>query len=138
MGFRVIIQLILLGICAIILVLAASLEVTPDSTDKVNLGGWTLPELCQSKRIFGIDCPGCGLTRSFIFMAHGEASAAFSIHPTGALMFVGVVIAIPFLATNAIWIYRGNRSLVSELGISVIVLVVTVMIAVQWIFRLVT
>jgi len=30
-----------------------------------------MPELCASKRIFDLPCPGCGLTRSFISISHG-------------------------------------------------------------------
>jgi hypothetical protein len=133
---RVAIQFILLSICVTILALAANLEVNPQATEQVALSGWTLPELCQSKRLFQFDCPGCGLTRSFIYMAHGEVPAAFKMHPTGAMLFVAIILAIPFLAINAVWIYRGNRSLIGELGISMLVLVSTVMLMVQWLIRL--
>lgn len=70
-------------------------------------------------------------------MAHGEVPAAFKLHPTGAILFMGVILAIPFLAVNAVWIYRGNRSLVGDLGISVLVLICTVMLMLQWLIRLV-
>lgn len=133
---RVAIQFILFSICVATLALAANLEVNPQATEQVALGSWTLPELCQSKRVFQIDCPGCGLTRSFIFMAHGEVLAAFKMHPTGAILFLGIILAIPFFAINAAWIYRGNRSLIGELGISILVLVSTVMLMVQWLIRL--
>lgn len=133
---RVALQLILLSLCVVVLSLAATLEVTPAKVDQVTLGGWTLPELCQSKRLLRIDCPGCGLTRSFIYMAHGDVPAAFKMHPVGALLFVGTILAVPFLAINAVWIYRGNRSLIGELGISVLVMLCTVGLIIQWIIRL--
>ncbi len=36
---------------------------------------------CLNKQIFGIECPGCGLQRSVIFLLNGEFGAAFAIYP---------------------------------------------------------
>jgi len=132
---RVSLQLLLLSVCVAVLGVAAMLRVAPESTDQVVLGGWTLPELCQSKRLFQMNCPGCGLTRSFIYMAHGEFLAALRIHAVGALMFVGVLILIPFFAANSIIIARGGKSLVGEQAIGWLVFVNTILLLAHWLVR---
>jgi hypothetical protein len=60
--------------------------------------GWKLqlPETCMSRLIFGISCPGCGLTRSFVAMAHGEFDLAARANPMGPVLFVLCWLQIPY------------------------------------------
>ena len=46
-----------------------------------------MPSLCAFHQITGLPCPGCGLTRSWVSMAHGHFSDAFVWHPLGPLLF---------------------------------------------------
>ncbi len=55
-----------------------------------------LPETCMSRRIFGISCPGCGLTRSFVAMAHGQIDMAIGANATGPMLFVLCWLQIPY------------------------------------------
>ena len=43
-----------------------------------------MPELCSFRRCTGMDCAGCGLTRCFIAMGHGDVPRAWSYNPAGA------------------------------------------------------
>ncbi len=36
---------------------------------------------CLNKRLFGVDCPGCGIQRSIDLLFHGEFLAAFKMYP---------------------------------------------------------
>ena len=36
---------------------------------------------CFTKKIFGFDCPGCGLQRSAAFLIQGDFVAAFKMYP---------------------------------------------------------
>ena len=36
---------------------------------------------CMFKKMFGIECIGCGIQRSFDLVIHGQFSAAFKIFP---------------------------------------------------------
>lgn len=36
---------------------------------------------CFTKKIFGIDCPGCGLQRGVAFILKGDFSAAWDMYP---------------------------------------------------------
>jgi hypothetical protein len=56
----------------------------------------TLPDACWSHRIFGLPCPGCGLTRSFVAMAHDGVKSAFQFHPLGPVLFVMCCFQIPY------------------------------------------
>lgn len=42
--------------------------------------------LCPLKGMLGIPCATCGMTRAFVFLAHGDAGAAFQASPFGALL----------------------------------------------------
>jgi hypothetical protein len=47
-----------------------------------------LPALCLTKRMFGIPCPGCGLTHSWVAAAHGEFAASLAANPFGLLLML--------------------------------------------------
>lgn len=36
---------------------------------------------CFTKKLFGFDCPGCGLQRSLVFLVQGDFVAAFKMYP---------------------------------------------------------
>ena len=60
-----------------IVVLAPTLQVQADQRVALFfLPDFPLPETCLSKTLWGIPCPGCGLTRSFIYLAHGDWRAS--------------------------------------------------------------
>jgi hypothetical protein len=49
--------------------------------------------LCFTRRVLGIPCPGCGLTRAFAHLAKGEWAAALAAHPLAPLFAAEVVLA---------------------------------------------
>src|SRR5712671_4868428 len=70
-GRRHVIMLLLA--CAVI-VAAFGLQVLPDG-DGVSIREVSvakLPPLCVARPYLGVKCPGCGLTRSFVYLAHGD------------------------------------------------------------------
>lgn len=50
--------------------------------------------ICWWKEVFHFDCPGCGLTRSFVAIANGQFFEAISYNPAGPLLFAGAVVAL--------------------------------------------
>lgn len=56
------------------------------------IGG--MPSLCPFRNITGLPCPGCGLTRSVVYSAHGQWQQAIAYHPFGPLFLVGAGIAL--------------------------------------------
>ena len=66
------------------------------------------PTVCTFRRIFGMDCPGCGLTRAFVAMAHGRLAAAWHYHPVGVLLFAGVLAQSPYRLWQLVRLSRGR------------------------------
>jgi hypothetical protein len=60
-----------------------------------------MPETCGLRLQFGLDCPGCGLTRSFIHLAHGEWYQAWQLHWMGSLLFLYTLVQIPLAIAYA-------------------------------------
>ena len=55
-----------------------------------------LPESCLSRAWFSIECPGCGLTRSFIYLAEGQITRSLQMHRIGWVMAIAVLSQIPY------------------------------------------
>jgi len=56
----------------------------------------TLPELCGSRLFFATECPGCGLTRSFLALAAGDLRASWHAHRVGWLIALAALLQIPY------------------------------------------
>jgi hypothetical protein len=57
---------------------------------------WVAPGLCTSYELLGIECPACGLTRSFICFARLDIARAFSFNRIGPIFAVLVLFQIPY------------------------------------------
>lgn len=44
-------------------------------------------EICAIRSFLQIDCPGCGLTRSFAAITHGLMRKSIDLHPLGIIVF---------------------------------------------------
>jgi hypothetical protein len=49
---------------------------------------------CVYKNIFGIPCPGCGMTRSYSHLLEGDLQAAFYDHPLFLLVPIILILSI--------------------------------------------
>lgn len=97
--------------------------------------GRALPETCAMHSRFGIDCPGCGLTRSFIHIADGRVMTAWHLNPVSWLIFVYVVVQIPLAAAHAIGVTSRLLSLLTTINQQALIVLVLALVA-QWLFRL--
>jgi hypothetical protein len=59
-------------------------------------------KLCLLKDLFGIPCPGCGITRAFLFLAHGDLHSAMELNINSLLVFSLVVLFWLHSAFNAL------------------------------------
>jgi len=62
--------------------------------------GLPLPETCWSRSLFGAKCPGCGLTRSLVFLAHGDWRASLAMHRLGIVMALAILAQFPYCAVG--------------------------------------
>lgn len=49
------------------------------------------PVVCPFRLLTGLPCPGCGLTRSWVYAAHGWWSESFASNPFGLVALVAVL-----------------------------------------------
>src|SRR5262245_31261317 len=83
-------------------VLAASRAYAPYAT--------TGPVICPFHGLFGLPCPGCGLTRAFCSLAHGDVAAAVGYHALSPLLFLAT------LGTPLVCVYELARRRPSALS----------------------
>lgn len=125
----------MLSVAVTIVVLSLILSVRDDQRVVITgLAGYPLPETCWMKNLFHCDCPGCGLTRSFVHLAHGNWRQSLSVHRLGWLLAVVVLAQIPYRWTvlrRPAWIVGARWSR----GIFITFVAVLVL---NWAFNLVT
>jgi hypothetical protein len=86
--------------------LGASAWLTPVGDQVVLPGGASLGTTCWFRAAVGIDCPFCGMTRSFVALGHGDVAAAFRFHPAGPLLFAAMAVGLVALVT--VFVRRGQ------------------------------
>lgn len=75
---------------------------------------WMLP--CMSKKLTGMDCPGCGIQRSISHLVNGEFIDAFFMFPGIFPMFFLFV----FLTFD--WFVKVNHGEKIKLGLTILTL----------------
>jgi hypothetical protein len=80
----------MLILCVLTLIGSCVLDFTSDGRVAAS-PAITLPITCGSRALLGIECPGCGLTRSFVALAHGKVNESLAFHRVGWLLAAAVV-----------------------------------------------
>ena len=96
-----------------------------------------LPTLCPFRRVTGLDCPGCGMTRALSALLHGDPDAAAAHHPL-------VLVALPLAVGALLWLFAealSPRPLTARVPRPVRTIAALVLLAAfvaVWVARLVT
>ncbi|MGV3485723.1 MAG: DUF2752 domain-containing protein [Planctomycetaceae bacterium] len=75
--------------------LARSLTIEAPRTVVLPIWDYPLPELCHFRQFLGIDCPGCGMTRSFILASRFRIVDAWYMNPAGTMLFLSLIVSVP-------------------------------------------
>jgi hypothetical protein len=100
-----ILHALMLALCAAVVV--ASFVFEPGA-EVVKVFGRTIPSLCVFRNTFGVPCPGCGMTRSFVFLGHGDVWAALRMNPLGPALFLLVASQVPYRAFRILRLARAD------------------------------
>jgi hypothetical protein len=97
-------------IAGVTAVLLAARLLTVDGVQGVRFSwiDYRLPELCSFRRMFGADCPGCGMTRSFIYASRFQWMNAWMLNPAGTLLFLSLALSIPLRLVQWTQARRGD------------------------------
>lgn len=68
--------------------------------------------LCPTKAIFGIPCPGCGITRAIMLSLKGELIAALQLNPNIALAWI----LIPFAPVLVFFQITTKRNYIGKIN----------------------
>ena len=122
---------------SIVVLCACVVLPAPNSAGEMRLPGFdtSLPTLCMLKREFGIDCPGCGLTRCFVSMGHGQVAAAWAYHPIGIAFFALLVAQIPYRLYQIRRLRQGHPELAHWTQWALLWLLVAALLG-QWFWRI--
>jgi len=103
----------MLGIATFVVVMAFALDVLPGGTRVAfhGLHQWPLPQTCVFRTATGRNCAGCGLTRSFILLAHGHFRESVHMHRLGWLMALGFLVQFPYRLLS---LWRPDRPLLPQ------------------------
>ncbi len=124
-----------LVLAVLVLGAAFALQIRADGHVVTPIYHFELPGSCWFKNITGIGCPGCGLTRCFICLAHGKLVQAWHFNPAGLVFFPVVVAQVPYRALQ-IWRIRHNRPQWRPLTVSsVIAYTLAAALLLQWVCR---
>jgi hypothetical protein len=76
---------------------------------------------CFSKKVFGVDCPGCGIQRSLALILNGEFVAAFKMYPA----IYTLLLLFGFLLLNNFITIKGSNKIIISLTSITVLLILT-------------
>jgi len=126
---------IFLAVATMVAILAWALEVLPN--ERVAFRGfpeWPLPHSCFSRAALGVPCPGCGLTRSFVYLARGDWQNSWREHRLGWLLAAIVALQFPYRG----WVLAsGSRAALSPHFATGLAIIVAALLVINWGLKLV-
>jgi len=126
-------QWLFFGLAVTVLVASLLLRVGPEGQVLTPVFRVALPNSCAFRRVSGYDCPGCGLTRSFVSFAHGDWRNALRYNLAGPLWFGVMLAQIPYRGWQ-IRRLRCGQSAVAWRAANWLVWFAVAILFLQWVF----
>ncbi len=132
-----------LYLCIAVLIGALILSLLQDkgdsSSSRMVILGSNIPYFCYFKAATGLDCPGCGLVRSFTAMAGLEAKQSHVFNRIGPILFIFILLQIPWRGFFVIY-PRQKGALKDKVDKVIEIFFVLLLIAlfVNWVFNIYT
>ncbi len=76
---------------------------------------------CFTKKIFGVDCPGCGMQRALALLLQGDFAAAFEIYPA----IFAIIPLLGFLLADVFFTVKYANKIIPILAVASVVLILT-------------
>jgi len=125
---------IMLGISLAVLTASFLLQLPGNTRVELPIVGIQLPSICVWRNSTGVDCPGCGLTRSFICLAHRRPANAWNYNPAGWLLFAVFVGQIPYRGVQ-LWRLSSGRQEWTGRMLNWTIWIMVAAIFSQWLIR---
>jgi hypothetical protein len=95
-----------------------------------------MPSTCTSRVLYGIECPGCGMTRAFVAISHGRFSRAWELNRASFVIYAFVLAQVPW---HLIQIFRRStgRQTMHWTTIYWIPLGVSVVLVLNWVLKMI-
>jgi hypothetical protein len=77
---------------ALLASLALARGLASASPAAVHVAGHELPVVCPSRLLFGVNCPGCGMTRSVLLTLGGDLRGALGVNPAGPFLVAALIL----------------------------------------------
>jgi len=95
---------VVLAIALAVVLVSMLISITPAGRVAVDAGGrLPMPRVCMFRASTGIDCPSCGLTRSFVCLGHFDLTAAWHYHRLGPVLYLVVLLQLPLRTLRIAW-----------------------------------
>jgi hypothetical protein len=87
---------------------------------------------CLNKKIFGVDCLGCGMQRAISFLLKGDFAAAFDMYPA----IYPLLLLLIFLGFNFFIKFRYDKLIkVSLITTAILTIIISYIIKMKIIFN---
>jgi hypothetical protein len=63
--------------------------------------------VCVVRSLLGVDCPGCGITRSVMALFAGDICRALRLHPAGPFVVALIVLMVTYLVLVLFTKFKG-------------------------------
>jgi hypothetical protein len=95
------------------------------------------PVLCPLRRVTGLWCPSCGMTRAFGWLAHGDFDQAVRYHPLAPVLLIeGIIVAALWAGLRRAPRHVASRSPLWMSAARVLIVANAVLVLVVWAIRL--